>query len=148
MITANNRNELISPAIFFTFDASKSGFSRNCILDTLQGESINAEIFQEFVIRNVEKKENLAKGVNDNFGSDENKFLNQYSNNLSNAEILEQQRHEMERILREEEKLKRLKAEEEKRIQKEVFKFFIIYKNLQNKQINFYLINSFEFNLF
>lgn len=119
MISSNNRNGFITPAIFFTYDAAKSGFSRSCILDNLQGESINVEVFQEFVIRNLEKKDNFA--LRGNLGQqDESNLLNQNYSNLSNAEILEQQRRDMERILREEERQKRLKAEEEKRIQKEV----------------------------
>lgn len=119
MITSNTRNVFISPAIIFTYDALKSGFTRNCILDTLQGESINIEAFQEFVIRNIEKKDKLDKG-NNTSSLHENKYLNGNWNNLSNAEILEQQRRDMESILKEEEKQKRLKTEQEEIIKKEV----------------------------
>ncbi len=121
MISSNNGNGFITPAIFFAYDASKSGFGRNCVLDCLQGESVNVEVFQEFVIRTLEKKETLAKR-----GSS---FCDQIESNFfasqSNAEILEQQRRDMERILREEERQKRLKAEEEKKIQKEVQSIFL-----------------------
>jgi len=121
MITSNNnRNGFVSPAIFFTFDGPKSGFSRNCILDFLQGESINIEAFQEIIIRNIEKKDNIEKGNNSISTFAESKFLDKKLINLTNAEILSQQRRELENILREEETQKRLKTDEQKRIRKEV----------------------------
>lgn len=87
-------------------------------MDTLQGECINLDVFQEYVIRNIEKKDDVSI-------SEENKFFDINSNNLSNAQILEQQRRDLEKILKEEENKKRLQDEEEKRIQKEVrFKIF------------------------
>jgi hypothetical protein len=92
-------------------------------LDTLQGESINIRVFQEFVIRNIEKKDNPST-------QDENKFFYTNSNNLSNGEILEQQRREMERILKEEENQIRRKSEEEKRVQKDVI--YILFYSFSN----------------
>ncbi len=121
---SNNQSGFLSPAIFFTFDPSNNGFSRNTILDTLQGESIDIEVFQDFLIRNIEKKENiLLGGGNRKNNNNINSGLNNQTSSfglIGNAEILEQQRKEMENILREEERQKKLKAEEEKRKQKEV----------------------------
>lgn len=124
---SNNRNGFLSPAIFFTFDPANNGFNRNCILDTLQSESIDVEIFQEFLIRNIEKKENILQGRNTsanlnqgNSNQSANLNRDEYSGLIGNAEILEQQRRDMERILREEERKKKMKEEEEKRIQREV----------------------------
>ena len=123
----NNRSGFLSPAIFFTFDPTNSGFNRNSILDTLQGESIDVEVFQDFVIRNIEKKENILRGgsnLNSNNAFDNlnnaNLNRNEYSNLIGNAEILEQQRREMEDLIRKEERQKREKAEEEKRLIREV----------------------------
>lgn len=123
----NNQSGFLSPAIFFTFDAQSLGFNRNCILDTLQKDVIDIDNFQDFLIRNMEKKDNIiAANINSNFS---NNLSNIYSNSrieqvqpraMGNAEVLEQQRREMEKILREEERQKKLKIEEENRIQREV----------------------------
>jgi len=122
-----SNNQISSPILFFTFDPSNNGFNRGCVLENLQAESLQVDIFQESLIRNIEKKENLVSRGNNiqnaNFGNfSENEYINQsnFSRPAGNAEILEQQRREMENILREEERQKRLKIEEEKRIKKEV----------------------------
>jgi len=131
---SNNHSGFLSPAIFFTFDPSNNGFNRNCILDTLQSESIDVEVFQDFLIRSIEKKENILKGENrsnlnnNNFNTTANNRT-EYSGFIGNAEILEQQRREMENILREEERQKKLKAEEEKKKLKEVN---ILFQNIKS----------------
>jgi len=124
---SNSLSGFISPVIFFTFDPSNNGFNRNCILDTLQSESIDIEVFQDFIIRSIEKKENILRGGSVssnankiNTGRSTNLNRDEYTGLMGNAEILEQQRRDMDRILREEERKKRMKEEEEKRIQKEV----------------------------
>jgi len=89
----------------------------------LQRESINVEVFQEFVIRNIERKDNPSM-------QGENKILYTNSNVLSNAEILEQQRRDMERILKEEENQIRRKSEEEKRVKKDVI--YILFHSFSN----------------
>lgn len=126
---SNSRSGFVSPAIFFTFDPKNNGFNRNCILDTLQSESIDVEVFQDFIIRNIEKKENIIHGRNtssnpNNQNASQSTNLNrdEFSGLMGNAEILEQQRRDMEKILKEEERIKKIKEEEEKRIQKEVLR--------------------------
>ena len=85
-------------------------------------------------MKNLEKKDNLISGArninnnnNNNNFSEASQFLNQNENFdfMGNAEILEQQRREMEEVLRKEEKEKKRKIEEEVRKKKEVFTIII-----------------------
>jgi len=86
------------------------------------------EIFQEFLIRNIDKKENILQDRSSSSNAYQanarqnpnNLNRDGYSGMMGNAEILEQQRRDMERILQEEERNKKMKGDEEKRIQKEV----------------------------
>lgn len=120
----NQRSGFLSPAIFFTFDPQNLGFNRKCILDSLEKDAIDLETFQEFLIRTIEKKENIMSGnINNTTTSSSTQNINRNLEQpglIGNAEILQQQRREMENILREEERQKRLKIEEEKRVQREV----------------------------
>ena len=121
----------MTPAILFTFDKEKKGFNKNCILDNIQKDSISVEIFQDYLIRNTEKKDNLISGrtnlnnnnnnnnpnANNNY-SGYNEYLNPNENTgfIGNAEILEQQRKEMDDVL------KKIEIEKKKKMQEEALK--------------------------
>lgn len=140
---------MLTPSIFFLYDREKIGVVKKCILDSIQKDTLNADIFQDILIRCIEKKDNINSGRNNsssndnihdlnnrnefnNFNNTEyNEFLNPNENTgfIGNAEILEQQRREMEEVLRKEELAER---EKKKKLEEEVKKKKEVKKNLNN----------------
>lgn len=94
-------------------------------MDTVQGEDINIDLLQDLIIKNIEKKENLVlknlNNPNDYNYSDANN--NEYTGLVGNAEILEQQRRDLDNLIKDDERKNSIKIEEEKKIKTEVFKF-------------------------
>jgi hypothetical protein len=103
-------------------------------LENIQKENLNIEIFQDLLIRNIEKKEKInINNNNNNYDSAFNEFLspNEKTGFLGNAEILKQQRREMEEILRQEEKAEK---EKKKKIEEETFRKKDVIKTKTKKK--------------
>jgi len=113
-------------------------------------------LFQQHLFRNLEKKENKEKRIreqinessipknkniiNNDFNRNINNSYDQKPRIIGNAEILEQQRIEMEYLLKEEERKNKKKAEEELRKKTEVLKIVLdinFYYTYKIKCLNF-----------
>ena len=114
-------NQLLYPAFVFCYNGSNNQrgdfndliFSRNHIINILEGESINMETFNN-VLMDSSEKVGFYSNVNNDFGP------------MTDGEVLEQQKSDMEALEKEaqkrEEELKKQKMMEEQRIKEEELK--------------------------
>ena len=121
-------NPLIYPVFAFCYNPSKSIKKQNIILERknvinkLEGESISLDSFHSILIDSIDSSENL-----NNTKLSKNKLENNNINALTDAEILEQQKSDMEalekEVLKKEEELKNQKLlEKQRKIEEELLK--------------------------
>ena len=114
-------NQLLYPSFVFCYNGSNNQrggfndliFSRNHVINILEGESINMETFNNVLMDSIEKM-GFSSNVNNSYGP------------MTDGEVLEQQKSDMEALERQaqkrEEELKKQKILEEERIKEEELK--------------------------
>ncbi len=106
MITDDN---LKYPSFFFCYNNSNNILNKNNILNRLDGENIELNIFyNKFYDKLLESLGKINKNIITNQSLDDNKY-----NILSDGEILEKQKHDME-VLEKQEELKEEEIKKEK----------------------------------
>lgn len=89
-------SNLICPSIIFCYDKHKENiFGKNNIIEKLEGESVNIDEFYKNLMNSINKIEQI-NNINDNINNDN--IENNNFNTLTDAEILQKQKYDMEQL--------------------------------------------------
>lgn len=133
-----------STQLFYVYNKSNVNLNASCVIDYLAYNQINIQNIEESLLRNLDKKDLIDNPISNpviGFSQETQNLQNfqdfeyeDFNENQGNAKILEQQKRELEKMLREEEEKKRkIKQEEEKKKQEVNLNINIKIRKLRKK---------------
>lgn len=103
-------------SIFIIFNRSNSNYNKTHVFDKIESSSISFESFQNLILKNIDLRNKETNQTSNKKNNDLLDLVEEDINKLSNAELMEHQKRELEKL--EVEALKK-KRDEEKRIEEE-----------------------------